>query len=150
MNRPTICSTPPSAAGRPATVVPNTTSACPVYRPSSTPHSVCSTVLTVRPAARAHASSPALAAAPSAHATSPFTPPRPTPSPGTVAAVAYPPSYAAQYAPLAARSCPASHSRYRRYDGTAGSPGASPATSAAYTASSSAVRIPPLHPSSSR
>ena len=44
MNSPTMCSTPASSAGRPATVTPNTTSSRPLSRPSSMPHAVCSTV----------------------------------------------------------------------------------------------------------
>ena len=57
MNRPTISSTPSSSAGRPDTVVPNTTSSSPAQRESSSPHAPCSSVLSVTCARRASSSS---------------------------------------------------------------------------------------------
>ncbi len=47
MNMPTIDSTPANSAGRPDTVVPNTTSRWPLYRDSSNPQAPCTTVFTV-------------------------------------------------------------------------------------------------------
>ena len=65
MNSPTMCSTPASSAGRPATVTPNTTSSRPLSRPSSTPHAACISVFSVTACSRAVRSSAALSAAPS-------------------------------------------------------------------------------------
>ncbi len=52
MNRPIIDSTPGSSGGRPATVVPKTTSSRPVSRASSRAHMPWSTVFVVRPRPR--------------------------------------------------------------------------------------------------
>ena len=60
MNSPTMCSTPASSAGRPATVTPNTTSSRPVNRPSRMPHAVCITVFSVTACSRAARLSAAL------------------------------------------------------------------------------------------
>ncbi len=53
MNRPTIDSMPATAASRPDTVLPKTTSSRPVNRPSTRPHAPCTTVPSVRPKSRA-------------------------------------------------------------------------------------------------
>ena len=53
MNSPTMLSMPAISGGRPATVMPNTTSSRPVSRPSRIAHAACIKVLSVRPCARA-------------------------------------------------------------------------------------------------
>ena len=47
MNSPAIDSMPATAAERPDTVAPNTTSGCPLCRASATAHAPCTTVFTV-------------------------------------------------------------------------------------------------------
>ena len=63
MNSPTMCSTPASSAGRPATVTPNTTSSRPLSRPSRMPQAACITVFSVSACSRACRFSAALSAA---------------------------------------------------------------------------------------
>ena len=118
MNMPTMDSTPGSSAGRPETVVPNTTSRSPLYLDSNSAQAPCTTVFTVNPCRLAVRRSRSDSSAANAIRTSSDDSARCASagcrSYGNGVGVSNPASTRRQYASASPRSCPRSQRRYSR------------------------------------